>query len=167
MAREFEKAVLKLVTQIVGGTIQEQAEYERLARLGSIECGSHWSCVREIYYELTSKALPEPMPPPRKRRVDAVLQLASAAPRIVEVDEKQHFNCYRAATFRFYPSAIQLAFDRDAWIERSRAKTRFEGGKFDVPRPLCSIFRTGAIWKERFVMQSAIFSRPTMASCQP
>jgi hypothetical protein len=48
------------------------------------------------------------------------VQGANSPPRIVEVDESQHFNCYRGKTLRLYPAELQLAFDRQTWIERSR-----------------------------------------------
>jgi hypothetical protein len=43
------------------------------------------------------------MPPRERRTVDCVLQRRGEPPRIVEFDEKQHFNGYRALTIRAYP----------------------------------------------------------------
>jgi hypothetical protein len=137
MPREYEKAVLKLVKELTSGAIIEQSTSgcEWLTRLGPVECGKSWSLICDIYSALTNQVLPEPMPPLRKRQVDAVLQLANSVPRIIEVDEAQHFNPYRAATFRFYPPAMPLAFDRNAWIDRSQKKERLETGNFDKPAP--------------------------------
>jgi hypothetical protein len=72
----------------------------------------------------------------RERRIlDCVLKVANSASRAIEVDEKQHFNRYRASTLRLYPPTIPLAFDRKAWIERCESKTRLEGGGFGKPKP--------------------------------
>ena len=52
--------------------------------------------------------LPETMPPREGRRVDYVLTVA-AQHRILEVDEKQHFNYYRAATLGHYADGTPVA----------------------------------------------------------
>jgi hypothetical protein len=54
---------------------------------------------------------------------------------MVEFDETQHFNRYRAATIRRYPSSIRVAFDRTAWLAASDAKQRLEGAGFARPKP--------------------------------
>ncbi len=133
MPLEIQKSVLQLVIRILGGTEVPTAAW--LMRPGLTECGKHWPLVRRIYRELTNKNLPETMPPRERRRVDCVLKLAHSPPRIIEVDETQHFNCYRAATLRLYPAEIPLAFDRTAWIERSESKIRLEAGGFAKPKP--------------------------------
>lgn len=48
---------------------------------------------------------------------------------ILEVDEKQHFNAYRAATLRRYKDEIPLAFDADLWIALGR-QIKLEGSGF-------------------------------------
>jgi hypothetical protein len=63
-----------------------------------------------------------------------VLKVDSSAPRIIEVDEEQHFNHYRARTLRLYSDA-PLAFDPEVWIEYSDAKRRLEAGGFSKPKP--------------------------------
>lgn len=70
-----------------------------------------------------------------RRTVDAVLQRPGEPPRIIEVDETQHFNCYRAITIRAYPRSAQVAFDRRGWLAACGAKRRLEGGGFGKPRP--------------------------------
>ena len=134
MPRELEKEVLNLVRQVLGGTI-EQTTPEWLMRAGRTECGSRWSLICSIYLELTNQELPITMPPRESRRLDGILKSAEFAPRIIEVDEIQHFNRYRAATLRLYPQSTALAFDPKLWIERSEAKVRLEGGGFGKPKP--------------------------------
>lgn len=75
------------------------------------------------------------MPARETRRVDAVLDTADGASRILEVDETQHFNRYRALTLRLYPSSARVAFPIERWIEQSEKKMRLEGGGFGKPKP--------------------------------
>lgn len=79
--------------------------------------------------------LPEVMPPRERRSVDCVLQRRGEPPRIVEFDETQHFNRYRAITLRRYPRSVRVAFDRSVWLQACYAKTRLEGGGFGRPKP--------------------------------
>jgi very-short-patch-repair endonuclease len=74
------------------------------------------------------------MPPRESRRVDCVLRIGSSR-RIVEVDEKQHFNRYRAASLRLYPRSIRVAFNRELWIKESEKKTKLGGGGWGSPSP--------------------------------
>jgi hypothetical protein len=83
---------------------------------------------------ITSMVLPETMPARERRRVDCVLKVDSSAPRIIEVDEEQHFNHYRAQTLRLYSDA-SLAFDPEVWIEHSDVKRRLEAGGYGKPKP--------------------------------
>jgi hypothetical protein len=79
--------------------------------------------------------LPDAMPSRERRTVDCVLQRRVEPPRIVEFDETQHFNCYRAITLRRYPRALRVAFDRLTWPRACDAKTRLDGGGFGRPKP--------------------------------
>jgi hypothetical protein len=134
MQKELEGHVLKLVSRASGGTIA-QTPPDWLVRPGRNECGRRWSLICEIYQILTGQELPETMPTRERRRPDGILKLAGANPRIIEIDETQHFNSYRALTLRLYPSEIPIAFDPKAWIERSEAKERLEGGGWGKPKP--------------------------------
>lgn len=91
--------------------------------------------IRKIYNSLTEKDLPNEMPLRERRRVDCVLRMPNSARRIIEVDESQHFNHYRARTLGFYPADVRIAFDRNVWIGHSEAKKKLEGGGFARPRP--------------------------------
>ena len=51
------------------------------------------------------------------------------------MDEKQHFNRYRARTLDLYPDDVPLAFPASVWAARSRQKTKLEGGGFGRPKP--------------------------------
>lgn len=132
MAGELQRATVGLITAIFEVNVIETPSW--LLRPAQAECGSRWQLVRAIYDELTSMELPEMMPPRETRRVDAVLD-GSDAPRILEVDESQHFNRYRAATLRRYPADAGVAFPIDQWIAQSDAKTRLEGGGFGRLKP--------------------------------
>lgn len=55
--------------------------------------------------------------------------------RILEIDEKQHFNHFRAQTLQHYPNSIQVGFPTSDWIAASNAKKKLEGGGFAKPRP--------------------------------
>ncbi len=137
MPGRIEQVVLKLIERIRGGKIEQcrSSTPKWLNRPGQFECGPHWRLICRIYRELTDQELPESMPTREWRHLDGVLKTANASPQIIEVDELQHFNHYRAVTLRLYPPGIPLAFDRKAWIERSKAKIRLEGGGFAKPRP--------------------------------
>jgi hypothetical protein len=63
-----------------------------------------------------------------------VLEYDDGSHQILEVDESQHFNEYRALTLRAYVN-LPVAFDREAWLKACQRKTRLEGGGFARPRP--------------------------------
>jgi hypothetical protein len=135
MPLEFQKAVLDLVIQVTGGTIESRTPHW-LMRPGLIECGDHWQLVCKIYRQLTGLQLPKEMPSREFRRIDGILEFGGSGKRIVEIDESQHFNQYRGMTLRLYPKEIQLAFDRNTWVDRSQAKLwPKSGGGFAAPRP--------------------------------
>jgi hypothetical protein len=79
--------------------------------------------------------LPELMPPRERRIIGCVLQRRGEPPRIIEFDETQHFNHYRAQTGRRYPRSVRVALDRRAWLAVCDAKTRLESGGFGKPKP--------------------------------
>lgn len=133
MARELERVVIALVQDVYGGTKLPTPTW--LQRPGPAECGRRWPLACDLYAELTSMALPEVMPPRERRTVDCVLQRRGEPPRIIEFDETQHFNHYRAVTIRRYPRSVRVAFDRPAWLAASDAKRRLEGGGFGKPKP--------------------------------
>jgi hypothetical protein len=128
-----EEAVIVLVRTIHGGSVLPTPEW--LLRPGKQECARRWQLVRRTYAELTGLELPDEMPSCERRQVDCVLQRKGEPPRIVEFDETQHFNAYRATTLRLYPSSVALSFDKEAWIAQSLKKRRLEGGGFGRPKP--------------------------------
>lgn len=133
MAGELQAAVVPLVARIVGAEVIGTPQW--LLRPAAPECGKRWKVVCQIYRELTGLDLPDAMPPRETRRVDAVLDAGDGSPRILEVDETQHFNRYRASTLRRYPTRAKVAFPIKRWIEQSEAKARLEGGGFGKPKP--------------------------------
>lgn len=113
----------------------EESTPDWLMRPGRAECKRRWPLVRRIYSELTGLELPEEMPVRERRQLDAILIKRGQPPRVLEVDEKQHFNEFRATTLRAYPTSVRLALPKRAWIGRSEAKRRLEGGGFGRPKP--------------------------------
>jgi hypothetical protein len=133
VAGELQAAVVPLVARILGAKLIATPPW--LLRPAAIECGGRWERVCAIYRELTGRDLPETMPSRETRRVDAVLDTGDGSPRVLEVDETQHFNRYRALTLRGYPKDALIAFPTNRWISQSEKKTRVEGGGFGKPRP--------------------------------
>lgn len=134
MARELERAVVALVREILGA--ESVAMPAWLVRPGKIECGERWTLVQAIYTDLTQgMVLPEVMRPVERREIDAILQRPGESPRILEFDERQHFNYYRARTLGFYADRMLLAYPVVAWLDASEQKTRLEGGGFGKPKP--------------------------------
>lgn len=132
MARKLELQVVTLVRRILRAELDTTPDW--LLRPGKKECGREWPRLCRIYRDLTGQMLPEVMRSVERRTVDAVLKVAGKPPRILEVDEKQHFNEFRALTLRHYV-AEPLAFDRQAWLAASAAKQKLEGGGFARPMP--------------------------------
>lgn len=133
VARELERTVVALAHEIYGGELIETPAW--LVRPGRAECSAAWPLIQSIYRKLEGQELPEVMPPRERRTLDAVLQRVGEPPRILEVDETQHFNVHRAATLRAYPDDAPTAFPRELWIERCEQKRRLEGGGFARPCP--------------------------------
>jgi hypothetical protein len=133
VARELERAVVALVQEIDGG--EEQPTPDWLLRPGPAECGRRWPFVQSMYRELADSALPDVMPAKERRQVDAVLKKPGQPARIIEVDEKQHFNLYRAKTLLMYPRGVRLAFPKRVWVEQSLHKRKLEAGGFARPCP--------------------------------
>lgn len=133
MPRELERAVTELVVRILGAQIIPMPNW--LIRPGRKECGQQWPLIEAIYRDLTGLELPDVMRSVERREVDAVLEIDGQPARILEVDERQHFNEFRAKTLRHYVGNVPLAFDAAAWIVRSEQKSRLEGGGFAKPKP--------------------------------
>jgi hypothetical protein len=104
-------------------------------RPGKAECADQWPLVQEIYAELVGgERLPDAMPVRERRTVDYVL-VVDGTRRILEVDEKQHFNRFRARTLAHYADEVPVAFRVEDWIGQCAAKAKLEGGGFGRPRP--------------------------------
>jgi hypothetical protein len=131
---KLQDAVVDLVKDLLHAG--EVPTPDWLVRPGKAECGRRWPLVQRIYGALEpGRELPEAMRPVERRTVDAVLQTTEGPPRILEVDEEQHFNRFRATTLLMYPRGARLAFPAKIWIQRSQGKQRLEGGGFAAPKP--------------------------------
>lgn len=137
MALELQNAVIAAVRAALPehDIIEEPATPPWLNRPGRAECGAAWPLVSDLYRELTGLELPEQMPPRERRHLDAVLVGPGGTSRILEVDEVQHFNPFRARVLAAYPPEVVTAFDREEWARLGREKTRLEGGGFARPCP--------------------------------
>jgi hypothetical protein len=133
VAGALQNAVVPLVSRILGAEIEPTPGW--LPRPGKIECSSSWETICRIYHDLTGLELPETMPPRETRGVDAVLDVGDGHPRVLEVDETQHFNRYRAGTLRSYPKTASVAFPVEDLIAQSEKKTGLEGGGFGKSKP--------------------------------
>jgi hypothetical protein len=133
MPLEVQNRVVELVLEIYGGHLGPMPDW--LQRPGPRECGRRWPLVQRIYRELTGYELPESMPPREWRKVDGILEKRGQPARVLEVDEVQHFNPYRATTLRAYPRSVALAFSKRTWIASCAQKTRLEGVGFGRPCP--------------------------------
>lgn len=126
MARVLERIVIELVRVAHDG--RKLATPDWLERPGRAEVGRRcWRALEHIYNPLTDMDIPEVMPSPERRTVDCVLQCRGESPRIVECDDKQHFNRYRALTIRSYPRTVAVSFDSCAWLRACGTKRRLEG----------------------------------------
>jgi hypothetical protein len=133
MPLELQNRVLQLVIAILPGAKQRTPDW--LMRAGQAECGKRWGLVQTIYADLTGRELPNLMPPRERRTLDLVWRTPDSTVRVIEVDESQHFNCFRAQTLRHYPPDLNIAFSAPRWIEESEKKLKLEGGGFAKPRP--------------------------------
>ncbi len=133
MALDLQNAVTRLVVEILGAELGVTPPW--LMRPGKNECRANWLLIQGMYAELTGGgSLPQTMPPRERRQVDVILVVGGES-RILEVDETQHFNRFRALTLRRYVGQVPLAFPAAEWIAASEAKKRLEGGGFGKPRP--------------------------------
>ena len=132
MALEFQKRVVDLVRTCLGASLGDTPDW--LVRPGRAECRAGWEQVQRIYGVLTGLDLPQVMRPVERRKVDPVLMVGKTR-RILEVDERQHFNRFRAATFDHYTSDNPVAFEIKDWLDLSLARNELEGGGFARPMP--------------------------------
>src|SRR5258708_12336464 len=107
MPSETERAVLKLVVEILGGTEERTPRW--LMRPGPDECRVRWPLVCKIYNDLTGKDLPREMPAREYRRVDCVLKQPNLAARIVDVHDSHHSHRYRPITLPLHPPHLNLS----------------------------------------------------------
>lgn len=137
MPLEFQRAVVAAVGEALPhSTIIESPQTPAwLNRPGLVECAGAWTTICAIYTDLTGLQLPEAMPPRERRRLDAVIVDPSGLRHVLEIDESQHFNVFRARTFERYPDSARLGFDREQWVQQCSAKARLEHGGFAKPRP--------------------------------
>jgi hypothetical protein len=135
VARELQNRVLALAEEVLGQSLEREICPDWLVRPGKDECGSLWPTIQSVYNELTGGELPDVMRKVESRKLDAVVVGPDDVSRVFEVDESQHFNPFRAATFRHYLPDTLTAFDRESWLTRSAAATKLRGGGYARAMP--------------------------------
>ncbi len=133
MRGKLQNHVVSLVESIL--TAKRVKTPAWLMRPGMVQCGELWPHVLETYRTLMGTVLPDLMPERERREVDAVLIVEDRPPLILEVDEEQHFNTFRASTLSLYGPEHRVAFPVDVWRQRSELKTKLEGGGFGAAKP--------------------------------
>ena len=99
---KLQNRVIELIKQVTGGTIGTETP-SWLLHPGQEECGKYWQLVCKTYNALTGLELPDVMPSKETRKIDGILRMRCVGERILEVDEKQHFNRHRIMTIDLYP----------------------------------------------------------------
>lgn len=89
-----------------------------------------------IYRRLTDgMELPEVMPIRERRVIDGLIGGRGIPWRLVEIDESQHFNPWRAMTLRYYPPDALVAYPITVWKAFSKTGRLSAGGGWAAPRP--------------------------------
>lgn len=135
MAREFQDRVLDLVHSSLRTAMDRESCPAFMRRPGMLECGALWETISQAYHALTGLVLPDVMPSRERRQLDAIVTLRDGSSCVVEVDEVQHFNAFRALTLQHYPSGSRVAFDPGVWLQHSLASTKLRGGGWADPKP--------------------------------
>jgi hypothetical protein len=120
VARELQARVLEVLSQALRRQVYDGPTPAWLQRPGPEECGDLWPTVRRIYARLTSVRLPAMMPPRERRAIDGLIGGRGQPWRLVEVDEAQHFNEFRAITLSLYPPGAPLGFPLEVWLGASK-----------------------------------------------
>lgn len=135
MPLEIQHRVLEVLEAALGRRVYDGPTPGWLYRPGRAECGPEWRRLRLIYRRLTDgMELPDEMPLRERRQIDAVIGGRGSPRRIVEVDESQHFNPYRALTLKLTRDA-DVAYPWRSWYERSLLGRAASGGGWAAPRP--------------------------------
>jgi len=128
--------VIAVLERTLGRRVAAGPTPEWLLRPGKTEAGPLWRTIRRIYRELTDGLeLPDEAPFREWREVDGMLGLRHGPARLVEVDEAQHFNEFRAMTLAAYPKDIGLAFPKAVWLRESKSRRAIGGGGWAKPKP--------------------------------
>lgn len=133
MPVQIQNKAIELIVAATGRAVGRQTP-DWLQRPGRMECGDRWALIQSIYHALTGLSLPDEMPLRERRRVDAILK-DGGAPRVVEVDETQHFNHHRRVTLDMYPHDVALGFDKAEWRTRADREPTPRHGKWASARP--------------------------------
>jgi len=133
MPLQHQNTAIELIEAATGRAVERQTP-GWLLRPGRVECAGQWALIQDIYQALTGLSLPDEMPPRERRRVDAILN-GGSGPRIVEIDETQHFNHHRRLTLALYPDDVAVGFDKAEWMARADREPTPRHGKWASARP--------------------------------
>ena len=136
MARELQERVLDVLESALRRRVTRSPRPDWLSRPGHTACKTEWRRIRLIYRRLTDgMELPEDMPPREWRELDGQFGGHGLALRLVEIDEQQHFNEFRARTLLLYPKGAPLGFPLDLWLAQSQQRVARSGGGWGRPTP--------------------------------
>ena len=136
MSRELQYRVLEVLEKALGRRVYPGPTPDWLLRPGRLDCGPRWRLIRAIYRDLSDGMdLPDVMPVREWREVDGIVGGRGAPHRIVEVDESQHFNEFRARTLSNYPRDVSLGYPKAVWLAESRRRRAKGGGGWAKPKP--------------------------------
>jgi hypothetical protein len=133
---ELQRRTFEVMNAAYPGSMRTSTTPRWLDRPGREECGRVWQAIQLIYGRLTDgMELPDVMPARERRTLDGLMERPGERPRVVEFDESQHFNEFRALTLRLYPPATSVAFPLDTWLSASQRGRTIMGGGWAAPKP--------------------------------
>jgi hypothetical protein len=131
-----QERVLEILEAALRRRVTRAPRPDWLSRPGRQECRTEWRRIRLMYRQLTDgMELPETMPPGEWRELDGLFGGRGLPLRLVEINERQHFNEFRAKTLRLYPKETPLGFPIDAWLAQSQKRVARSGGGWGKPTP--------------------------------
>jgi hypothetical protein len=136
MPLETQTRVLQLIESAMRRRLSRSVAPDWLVRPGRDEMGHLWRTFRLMYRRLTDgMELPDNMPFRERRSIDGLMGGRGQPSRLIEIDERQHFNEFRLITLRLYPKDARVAYPLDDWIASSRHTRAIRGGGWAKPKP--------------------------------
>jgi hypothetical protein len=136
MRLDVQVRVTELVEAALRRRVYSGPTPDWLYRPGRAEIGVAWRRIRLIYRRLTDGLeLPDRMPVRESRNVDGIIGGRGLPWRVLEVDERQHFNEFRAITLELYPTDVKVGFPLKDWLRESGRRKARAGGGWGARKP--------------------------------